>query len=213
MPRVALKSPILCLVTDRTACAGRPLHSVVAVAVAAGVRLVQLREKDLSARELLGTGERLLEPVHEGGGLLVVNDRLDVALALGADGVHLGSNSLPVEVARRVVGDRMLIGVSVHAVEEAVRAEREGADYLFLGTIFETRSHPGTPPAGVELISRVTAAVRLPVVAIGGINSTNAGSVMSAGASGAAVITAIQSAPDVEAATRALWGAMISATQ
>ena len=208
MPRFTLVPPILCLVTDRTACAGRPLDSVVATAVAAGVRLIQLREKDLSARELLRIGETLLEPVREGGGLLVVNDRLDVALALGTDGVHLGSNSLPVKAARRVVGDGMLIGVSVHSTEEAVRAEREGADYLVLGTIFETRSHPGTPPAGLGVVSEVTAAVKLPVVAIGGINATNASSVIGAGASGAAVITAIQSAQDVEAATRTLLAAM-----
>lgn len=208
MPRLALIPPILCLVTDRTACASRPLDGVIATAVAAGVRLVQLREKDLSARELLRIGETLLEPVRKGGGMLVVNDRLDVALALGADGVHLGSNSLPVKATRRVVGDSMLIGVSVHSAEEAVRAEREGADYLVLGTIFETRSHPGTPPAGLRVVSEVTAAVRLPVVAIGGINATNVGSVIGAGASGVAVITAIQSAQDVEAATGTLLAAM-----
>lgn len=213
MPRVVLTPPILCLVTDRTACAGRPLDSVVGAAVAGGVRLVQLREKGLPARELLLIGAMLLEPVHEGGGLLVVNDRLDVALALGADGVHLGSNSLPVEVARRVLGDSMLIGVSVHSTEEAIRFEREGADYLILGTIFETRSHPGTPPAGLGLVSEVTAAVKIPVMAIGGITETNVGSVISAGASGAAVITAIQSAQDVEAATRALLAAMSFSTR
>jgi len=208
MPHIALVPPLLCLVTDRAACLGRPLDSVVAAAVSAGVRLVQLREKDLSARELLHVGEPLLKLVREGGAALVMNDRVDVALALEADGVHLGGNSLPVKVARRVAGDGMLIGVSVHSIEEAARAEGEGADYLILGTIFESRSHPGTPPAGLSLVSRVSAAVRIPVVAIGGINAANAGSVVAAGASGAAVITAIQSARDVEAATRSLLRGM-----
>ena len=208
MAKVKLQIPILCLVTDRGACAGRPIEGIVAAAVAAGVGLVQLRERDLSAREILRVGETLLEPVRKGGGALVVNDRADVAVVLGADGVHLGGNSLAVRSARKVVGDAMLVGVSVHSIEEAVQAAGEGADYLLLGTIFETRSHPGMPPAGLSLVTEVAAAVRIPLLAIGGVNATNAGSVIGAGASGVAVITAIQSAPDVSAATRALLGAM-----
>lgn len=210
MARAHLQPPILCLVTDRAACLGRPLEKVVVGAVAAGARLVQLREKDLPARELLQLGARLLGPVRAGGAALVVNDRVDVALALGADGVHLGGGSLPVRAARRLVGDRALVGASVHSLEEAVRAEEEGADYLLLGTIFETRSHPGVKPAGTALIARVVAAVRVPVIAIGGINPRNAAAVMEAGAAGAAVISAIQSAEDVEGATRALLTAMSS---
>ncbi len=198
-------SPVLCLVTDRAACLGRPLETVVTEAVAAGASLVQLREKDLSARELLHLGRRLLAPVRASGALLVVNDRLDVALALGADGVQLGARSLPVREARRLVGDEMLVGASVHSLEEAVRAEEDGADYAVLGTIFKTRSHPGTPGAGVGLVAEVAAAVRIPVIAIGGITAANTPLVMRAGAVGIAVITAIQSAEDVTTATRALW--------
>lgn len=204
MRRGQLTLPVLCLVTDRSACLGRELEAVVAQAVAAGVSLVQLREKDLSARELLRLGRRLLEPVRAGGAALVVNDRVDVALALGAGGVHLGGVSLPVSEVRPLVGESFLIGASVHSREEALRAERDGADYLVLGTIFETRSHPGLEPAGVGLVARVAEAVRIPVVAIGGITGANAAAVIAAGASGVAVIRAIQSATDVAGATRRL---------
>ncbi len=207
MPR-ALQPPILCLVTDRTACLDRPLEEVVAVAAGAGVGLVQLREKDLSARELLLLGRRLLGPLREAGASLVVNDRLDVAFALGAEGVHLGASSLPVAVARRLAGLDLLIGASVHSAEGARRAEEEGADYLVLGTIFETRSHPGVNGAGPDLVAEVARSVRLPVLAIGGITPRNAPAVLRAGAAGVAVITALQSAEDVAAATRDLLQAM-----
>lgn len=203
-----LQPPILCLITDRTACLRRSLESVVSEAVAAGVTLVQLREKSLPARELFELGSRLLTVTRAAGAALIVNDRVDVALALGAEGVHLGSGSLPVAEARRLVGDRMLVGVSVHSLERAERAEREGADYLVLGTIFETQSHPGVRPAGPDLVHQVASAVALPVIAIGGIKPENAAHVMAAGAAGVAVITAIQSAEDVSGATRALRQAM-----
>ncbi len=199
---------MLCLVTDRTACLGRPLEGVVLEAVRAGAGLVQLREKDLSARALLDLGRRLLEPVRAAGGRLVVNDRVDVAMALGADGVHLGAGSLPVREARRLTGAGVLIGASAHSREEAVAAEAEGADYVVLGTIFETRSHPGVRGAGPGFVREVAASVGIPVIAIGGITAANASRVMEAGASGVAVITAIQSAGDVGSATRALLEAM-----
>jgi len=203
-----LRTPILCMVTDPDACLGRPIERVVAEAVEAGVGMVQLRGKGMPARELFLLGRALLEPVRRGEALLVVNDRADVALALGADGVHLGGGSLPVGEVRRILGPGRLIGVSVHSVAEALDAERDGADYLVLGTIFETRSHPGLEPAGLGLVSRVARSVGIPVIAIGGIHAGNAASVMEAGARGVAVITAIQSAPDVGAATRALLAAM-----
>jgi thiamine-phosphate pyrophosphorylase len=203
-----LQPPILCLVTDLASCAGRPLEDVVRQAVGAGVNLVQLRGKELSAGELFELGSRLIPSARERGAALVVNDRLDVATALEADGVHLGGGGLPVRVVRRLVGDSMLVGVSVHSREEAVRAEGEGADYLVLGTIFETPPHPGRAPGGPQLVAAVASAVRIPVVAIGGIDAGNARSVMAAGAAGVAVIRAIQSAEDVAGATRELLRAM-----
>ena len=139
----------------------------------------------------------------------MVDDRLVSAMALGADGVQLGGGRLPVREARRGVGD-MLLGASVHSLDEAFCAEADGADYVVLGTIFETQSHPGKAAAGLSLVADVAAAVRIPVVAIGGINPGNAASVMAAGASGVAVITAIQSTEDVAGATRALLSAMRS---
>lgn len=206
--RQKLKPPILCLVTDREACHGRPLAEVVGAAVGAGAGMVQLRDRGLPAKELLTLGEQLLLVVRAGGALLVVNDRVDVAIALGADGVHLGAGSLPLRVARDLVGDRTLVGASVHGVDEAVRAQAEGADYLIVGTIFATPSHPGVVPAGPRLIAEVARRVAIPVLGIGGIDASNAGQVMAAGASGAAAITAIQSAPDVAGATSALLAAI-----
>lgn len=181
---------------------------VVSNAVAAGVNMVQLREKDLPARGLFELGERLTPIARARGVPLVVNDRVDVALALGAQGVHLGGGSLPVAETRRLVGREMLVGASVHSLEDALRAQAEGADYLLLGTIFESRSHPGVAAAGVGLVRQVVSAVALPVIAVGGIKPENARRVMEAGAAGIAVISAIQSASDVLGATRALRNAM-----
>jgi thiamine-phosphate pyrophosphorylase len=204
MTKAHLPVPSLSLVTDRDSCLGRPREGVIGEAVGAGVKLVQLREKGLATRELFELGLRLIRPIHEAGALLMVNDRVDIALAIGADGVQLGGGSFPVIVARRLAGSGLLLGVSVHSVEEAVAAEREGADYLLLGTIFATASHPGRAPAGPVIVERVAGAVRIPVVAIGGIDAGNARQLMEIGASGVAVIRAIQSAPDVAAAARAL---------
>ncbi len=203
-----LRLPALCLVTDRSACLGRPLEQVVAAAVEAGVGVVQLRERDLPARELFELGSRLKGPIHAAGALLVVNDRMDVAMAVGADGVHLGARSLTVAQARRLCGDAMLVGASAHSVQEALRAETEGADYVILGTIFETRSHPDVMPAGAKLVTEAAGALAIPVVAIGGVNAGNAPEVMAAGAAGVAVVTAIQSARDVAVATLELLRAM-----
>lgn len=203
-----LRPPVLCLVTDQGACRGRPLEEVVGLALSAGAGLVQLRAKELSARRLLEIGRELLPRVRSAGAHLVVNDRLDVALVLGADGVHLGAGSLSVEDVRRVAGEQMLVGVSVHSMSEALAASDAGASYLLLGTIFETPSHPGRPGAGTALVSEVARRVPVPIIAIGGIDAANAPSVMDSGASGVAVIRAVLSAPDVAAATRRLVDAI-----
>ncbi len=199
--RLAL--PALCLVTDRKLCGEERLAGVVAAAVAGGATMVQLREKDLGARELYDLGLRL-RPLLAGRALFVVNDRLDVALALGADGVQLGAAGLPVAAARRLAGDRLRIGRSVHDAAEAVAAEREGADFLIVGTIFATRSHPGQAAAGPGLLAAVRAATRLPLLAIGGVEAANLATVMAAGADGVAVISAIVAASDPQAAAAAL---------
>jgi len=190
------------LVTDRRR-ARQPLAEAVAAAVAGGVGLVQLREKDLSPRELGAWAERLRE-LTRGRALLVINDRADVAAAVGADGVHLGRQGLPVAVARAVVGPDRLVGRSVHSVEEAVAAERAEADYLVVGSIFATASHPDQPPAGLDLLRAVRAAVSLPLFAIGGITAANAAACRVAGAHGVAVIGNILEADDPGAAAAAL---------
>ena len=134
--------------------------------------MVQLRDKDCPAEELLSLACELRR-VTEGRALLIVNDRVDVALLSGADGVQLGEKALDAASARRLVGSEMLIGRSVHSVEGAAEAEADGADFLVLGTIFETASHPGADTGGLELVRDVTGMVGIPVIGIGGISESN----------------------------------------
>ena len=165
--------------------------------------MVQVREKSLSTGELYELAAKL-RLVTQGKALLIINDRVDVALAVDADGVHLPSDSLPACVVKKLGGGRLLVGRSVHSVEEAVAAEDEGVDYLIVGTIYGTDSHPGRPPSGPGLIEEVKARVRTHVYAIGGINASNVEEVMRAGADGVAVIRSILGAPDPGIAAREL---------
>lgn len=198
-----LRLPMLSLITNRHLFEGDGLVNAVTDAVAGGVMMVQLREKDLPAAVLLDLARRL-RAVTRGKSLFVLNDRLDVAQAADADGVHLPENGLPVNVARWLLGRHVLIGRSVHSVEAAIEAERGGADYVQLGTIFESVSHPDQPPVGVELIKQVRKVVNIPVIAVGGITAANAVEVIEAGAHGVAVISAILSAEDKKAAAQEL---------
>ncbi len=205
-----LPIPIVCLVTDRSALQGKSLSEAVSMAVDGGANMVQLRERSLPGGELLRLALDLRE-VTRGRAILVVNDRVDVALAAEADGVHLGEAGLPVSVVRRLVGARLLIGCSVHSVEAAVRAEAEGADYLIVGTIFATSSHPEVQPQGVGILRQVRERVRLPIVAIGGISAANAGECMAAGADGVAAISWLLGSADPRAASAALRKAVAPA--
>lgn len=202
-----LPRPSLTLVTDRSLCPGGSLVARVDAAVAGGVDLVQLREKDLSAGELHRLALELKEAIG-GRAMLVVNDRLDVAMAAGVDGVQLPESGLPVGAARRLLRYHMVIGRSVHSADGAAQAEAEGADFLVLGTIFPSRSHPGALGAGVQLIKETRARVRCPVLAIGGVDPGNLGPCINAGADGVAVISAILGAPDVAAAAREMKNAL-----
>jgi len=202
-----LTVPCLALVTDRRLCQTLSLEEAVAQAIEGGANLVQLREKDLPAAELLALAEKL-RAVTRGRVLFPVNDRLDVALACAADGVHLPERGLPVGVARRLAGEGFIIGRSVHSVAEGVRAQEEGADYVQVGSIFASRSHPGQSPAGLALLEAVATAVTIPILAVGGITAANVGEVMQAGASGAAVISAVLGTPSPREAARALAEAM-----
>jgi len=201
---------MLCLVTDRRRCAGRPLEEVVEAAVSGGVDIVQLREKDMAAGPLLDLA-LALRRITESRASLFVNDRVDVALACHADGVQLGEDSIPVEAARDLVGGDVLIGRSVHGVAGGLDAARAGADALVFGAVYVTASHPGRPPGGLATLAELARHGAAPVLGIGGITPENVGEVVGAGASGAAVIAAITESPDPHEATRALRGAMIEA--
>ena len=202
MPSILL--PALCLVTDRRRLAvDRHLEEVVERAVEGGATMVQLREKDLSAAEMLALACRLRE-VTRGRALLFINDRVDVALACEADGVQLGEEGLPVDAARRASDGELLLGRSVHSIEGAVAAEAEGVDVVVVGTIFESQSHPGASAAGAGLLRRVSDRVSVPALAIGGVTAANVSTVIAAGASGAAVIGDIVASDDPERAARAL---------
>jgi thiamine-phosphate pyrophosphorylase len=205
-----LPIPCLALVTDRRLCPAGSLVARVKQAVAGGVDLVQLREKDLPARELLDLAQQLRE-ITRGKALFVVNDRVDVALACAADGVQLGEEGLPAPVARRLLGEGLLVGRSVHSVAGATQAEAQGADFLLAGTVFPSLSHPQGRPAGAGLLRQVRGAVRIPLLGIGGVTAANVGQVMAAGAQGAAVIQAILSAQDPALAAAELRAAMLQA--
>lgn len=211
MPSLNIRHPILCLVTDPRV-APECLPEIVGRAVDGGVNLVQLRLPGLPAGRMYNIGEAVLRAI-DGHAPLVVNDRADVARALGAAGVQLGEESLPVTAARTVVGPDALIGRSVHSVEGAIGAEAAGASYLILGTIFPTGSHPDAPGAGLDLVRRVCDSIRRPVIAIGGMTAANAAAVRAAGATGVAVLSAILEAPDPARAAADIWSALNEAAE
>ena len=195
----------LYLVTDRRLSLGRSTVEVVAAAVSGGVTCVQLREKHCSTREFLDEARRVRELLVGTGVPLIINDRLDVALAVAADGVHLGQNDMHLSDARRLVGERLVIGISAESVADAIRAEAEGADYIGVSPVFTTPTKMDTaPPLGLEGLREIRRAVSLPLVAIGSIRHDNAAEVLRAGADGLAVVSAIVSAPCPRTAAAAL---------
>lgn len=200
MPRVDFS---LYLVTDRHRTAGRPLVPLVEQAVNGGLRAVQVRERDLATRDLLDLSRSLCASVRARGGLVLINDRIDLVLALGADGAHLRADSLPVAVARRLLGPDRLVGVSAHSADDVIRAESEGADFAVLGPIYETPSKRAYgPPIGLRPLEEAGRRSRMPVFAIGGITPARVAEVRRAGAYGVAVVSAILSAASAESAAR-----------
>jgi len=178
---------------------GRTVLEDVGSAIHAGVKIIQYREKDLTTREMIDEAGKICRLCRENDVLFIINDRVDIALAVDADGVHLGNEDMPYEAARRILGNTKIIGLTVHDVGEAIEAERIGADYIGISPIFETTTKPdaGTP-AGIDLIKYIKKAVKIPFVAIGGINQDNIKSVLEAGARSIAVISAIVTKDDVE---------------
>jgi len=197
--KAPLPQPCLCLVTDRTVGDPKTLVFRVAQAVDGGVDLVQLREKELPGGELLILAQAIEEAI-EGRAALVINERIDVALASSAWGVQLGEEAVPVDLARRILGTRYVIGRSVHSIEGALTAQSQGADYLVAGTMYASSSHPDTEPAGPALVQAITQVCSLPVIGIGGIAPGNLRGVVDAGACGVAVISSILASPDPKAA-------------
>ncbi|HBF35201.1 TPA: thiamine phosphate synthase, partial [Candidatus Sumerlaeota bacterium] len=192
----ALIPPLLLLITDRTAYPA-PFEETIASALRGGVNAVMLREKDLSARELYALAVRLRMLTRDAGAQLIINDRLDVALAVEADGVHLGWRSLPLKAARAVTGNRLQIGVSTHSAEEAQQAERDGADYITFSPIFPTPSKEGLVPVqGLDGLRAATNGLLIRCIALGGITPENTQSVCAAGAAGVAAIRPFATDPE-----------------
>jgi thiamine-phosphate pyrophosphorylase len=193
------------LVTDRSLSRGRELVEVVLAAVRGGATVVQLREKEAPARETLELGRVLLGRLRPLGVPLIVNDRVDLALALGADGVHVGQGDLPPEVARRLMGPDALVGLSITGPGDLSTLDPSVVDYAGVGPLFPTTSKAdATPALGLEDFARLRRLLPVPVVAIGGISTANAAAVIAAGADGVSVVSAICSAEDCELAASTL---------
>lgn len=194
----------LYVIIDPEQTRGRDEIEVARAALAGGARLIQYRDKRRDKGDQLPIVQRLLKLCREYGALLIINDHVDLALACEADGVHLGQHDLPLAAARRIAGDRLLIGISTNNVEEARAAEAGRADYVAVGSIFATATKGNTRPASPERLREVRAAVGLPLVAIGGINASNIDQVLAAGADAVAVISAVTLADDMRAAAQTL---------
>jgi thiamine-phosphate pyrophosphorylase len=206
-PEAARMTPTfkLCYITDRRSLAPQALLPRIYEAVAAGVELIQIREKDLPIRELLALAAAAIHRARGTNTRIVVNDRLDAALALGAAGVHLGTQSPPPESVRGCVPEDFLVGVSCHSVDDAVKAEAAGADYVLLGPIFPTPTKlQYGPPLGLQTLQDATARVGIPILALGGINVERVKACVEAGAAGIAGISIFQECESLEDRVRAL---------
>ena len=202
----------LYLVTDRGLSGGRPTRDIVESAIRGGVTCVQLREKSGTTKDFIREAIGIKDLLATAGIPLIINDRLDVALAVRADGVHLGQKDMPLEMARTITGGRLIIGISVESVSDAAAAEKGGADYLGVSPIYATPTKTDTAPAlGLEGLSEIRRTVKLPLVAIGGLNRDNAAAAIQSGADGIAVVSAIVAAADPEQAANDLARVILEA--
>lgn len=192
----------LYLVTDRSLIGERSLKNCVMDAVKGGTTIVQLREKDLSTLEFYNEAVELKELLNTNNIPLIINDRLDIALAVSADGLHIGQQDMPVTVARKLIGDNMLLGVSVYTVAEAIAAQNNGADYLGVGAMFPTSTKSDAITVTIDELAKIKKAVSIPVVAIGGITLSNAGSLLCTGIDGLSIISSILGKEDICAASK-----------
>jgi thiamine-phosphate pyrophosphorylase len=195
-------NPTLYVVLDRTAARGRDLDSLLAAVIDGGCRMVQLREKEWPSGRLLPLARQLRDRCRSAGVTFIVNDRVDVAVAVEADGVHVGQDDLPARLARSFLTEGMVLGVSTHDIEQARAARDDGADYVAVGSMFPTATKPDFQLVGPALLRKLRGEIRVPLVGIGGITHDNVADVVRAGADGVAVISAVCAAPDPGAATR-----------
>jgi len=209
--RARFRQADLYVVITEAFCEGRSGLEVLDACLRAGVRLIQFREKQSSARDLVENGQAFADRCREAGALLIVNDRVDIALAIGADGVHLGQDDLPVGAARRIAPD-LLVGASSHNLEEALAAQAAGADYVNIGPIFDTRTKDVPCGAvGPEMIDTIRPHLTIPFTCMGGLKAHNLHEVIRRGTRRVAVVTAVTAAPDVKAAARELREAIHAA--
>lgn len=202
---------VLHVLTDHQRSRGRTMLAVAREAIEGGASVIQLRDKTASTRTLIDEGQALRVLTRERGVLLIVNDRLDVALACDADGLHVGQDDMPVGLARRLLGSERILGVSAGNLEEAEEAVTGGADYLGIGPIYSTLTKQDAGPAtGVDLLRQLVARYPTPLVAIGGITTENVAEIIYAGATGVAVITAVANAENIVLAARELHNALAS---
>jgi thiamine-phosphate pyrophosphorylase len=204
IPRALNPFPRLYAIVDPAQSEGRPAPAVAEALLAAGVRLIQLRDKHATSGELYHTALRVKALVQQAGGVFIVNDRADVARAVKSDGVHVGQDDLPVESVRAVVGAEVVIGYSTHVLDQVREADSSSADYIAFGPIFATSSKLNPDPVvGLEGLREARRVTRKPLVAIGGITLENARAVLDAGADSVAVIRALAGAPDIGERTKA----------
>ncbi len=197
--------PSLYLVTDRELSLGRDLEFIVAEAIAGGVTMIQLREKDCATGQFIELARRLLAITRSARVPLVINDRVDVALAVDADGIHVGQQDMPAEIARRLIGPEKILGISVESVADAQAAGDLDIDYLGVSPVYLTATKPdATRALGLEGLRAIRKISRHPLVAIGGMNQETAPDTIAAGADGIAVVSAICSAPDPRSAAASL---------
>jgi len=201
------------LVTDQSLMSTDTLIEAVRQAIIGGCTLVQLREKELSSLDFYKAAAKLRHLTNQYGVPLIINDRIDIALAVGADGVHIGQSDIPAAIARKIIGDDMVLGVSARSVGEAVQAIQDGADCLGVGAMFSTATKEDAEIVTMEDLQRIREAVNVPIVVIGGINKSNAAIFKAAGVNGLAVVSAIISQKDIEAATKELkeiWNSIVN---
>lgn len=196
----------LYLVTDRDVLKGRDLKRAVEDAILGGTTLVQLREKNVSSKEFYKTAKKIKTITDKYNVPLIINDRVDIALAVNAEGVHIGQKDLPADIVRKIIGEDKILGVSANTIEDALKAEKDGADYLGVGAMFPTNSKKDAESTSIETLKEIKNAVNIPIVAIGGVNENNVQKLKGTNIDGIAVISGILGKEDVKKASQELAG-------